>query len=114
MNTQEKIVQLTDKWYRFIVKDHHKDKDCHWYIEVDFAYGQEPTFKAFHFGYLAGDLELPSRTTYAEAEEDLLELIEAAIEKEREWVTRVLESPQNYEDDQIDKATFFTVVFPKP
>ena len=34
MNIVEEITKLTDEWYFLIGKDHHKDRDCHWYIEA--------------------------------------------------------------------------------
>jgi hypothetical protein len=29
----EEITKLTNEWYFLIGKDHHKDRDCHWYVE---------------------------------------------------------------------------------
>lgn len=57
MTTREKIIELSEKWYEYVSCDHHKDCDCHWIIETDFAYGDEPVFTAQHYGYIAHDLE---------------------------------------------------------
>lgn len=110
--TKEKIIELSEKWYEYVSQDHHKDGDCHWIIEVDFAYGEEPVYTAHHNGYIADDLGLqPSRTTYEEAEVDLLELIEKAIRDEREWVEIVLRNKNEYDEFQIKQAEKFNELF---
>jgi len=48
----EDITKLTEKWYFMIGKDHHKDRDCHWYIETKWSYGRPPMYTVQHFGYI--------------------------------------------------------------
>jgi hypothetical protein len=55
MTLTEEITELTEKWYRYANLDHHKDRDCHWYIEKRWSYGDEPYYQAFHHGYLIED-----------------------------------------------------------
>lgn len=49
---EEEIVQLTKKWYRYVNLDHHKDRDCHWYITKTYSYGDEAYYEASHSGYI--------------------------------------------------------------
>ena len=52
MTLEEEIVSLTQKWYRYVSLDHHKDRDCHWYITKTYSYGEEPYYEAHHSGYI--------------------------------------------------------------
>ena len=105
------IVELTDKWYRYVAKDHHKDKDCHWYISCDFAYGGEPVYSAYHYGYIFEGKEMEKRKTYEEAESDLLVLIQQAMLIEREWVDRVMKDKSQWDEKQIEKAELYIKLF---
>jgi len=109
--TREKIVELSQKWYEFVGKDHHKDNDCHWYIDTDFAYGEEPIFTACHYGYIADELKSASRATYEEAEDDLLKLLKKAIEKELRWIDGVIANPKDYDEIQVKQAELFKKLF---
>jgi hypothetical protein len=53
----EEITNLTDEWYHLIGKDHHKDRDCHWYIETKWSYGFPPKYLVCHYGYLVDEIE---------------------------------------------------------
>ena len=52
MSLEEEIISLTAKWYKYVGMDHHKDRDCHWYITKTYSYGQEPYYEAHHNGYV--------------------------------------------------------------
>jgi len=52
----EEITKLTEEWYRLIGPEHHKDRDCHWYIETKWSYGQTPTYTIQHYGYILDDI----------------------------------------------------------
>lgn len=52
MTLDEEIVILTQKWYRYVNIDHHKDRDCHWYITKTYSYGDEAYYEASHSGYI--------------------------------------------------------------
>lgn len=73
----QEITKLTDEWYTLIEPDHHKDKDCHWYIETRWSYGQSPKYTVWHHGYILHEIE-EERASYDEA---LLKLKEILIEK---------------------------------
>lgn len=57
MNIIEEITKLTEEWYFLIGKDHHKDRDCHWYIETKWSYSYPPTYSVQHFGYILDKIE---------------------------------------------------------
>ena len=73
----EEITELTDVWYKLIGPDHHKDRDCHWYIETKWSYGYPPKYSIQHWGYILDDI-VEECNSYDEA---LLKLKEILIEK---------------------------------
>lgn len=52
MTLEEEITELTAKWMKYVSLDHHKDRDCHWYITQTYSYGEEPYYEAHHSGYI--------------------------------------------------------------
>lgn len=80
MTVVEEITKLTDEWYVLIGPDHHKDRDCHWYIETKWSYGFPPTYTVQHWGYILHDIEMEYRTY----EEALIGLKNILIEKIQE------------------------------
>jgi hypothetical protein len=52
----EEITELTAEWYKIIGPDHHKDRDCHWYIETKWSYGQPPIYIIQHYGYIIDEV----------------------------------------------------------
>jgi hypothetical protein len=52
MTLDEEITVLTQKWYKYVNLDHHKDRDCHWYITKTYSYGDEAYYEAHHSGYI--------------------------------------------------------------
>jgi hypothetical protein len=76
------ITELTKKWYSLIGQDHHKDKDCHFYINTVWSYGQKQKYRVEHYGYLYKDVE-ETFDTYREAAEYLLKTLEIMIEREK-------------------------------
>ena len=45
------LTKLTERYYSLISKDHHKDRDCHFYINKIYSYGNEPYYEFEHCGY---------------------------------------------------------------
>jgi hypothetical protein len=79
----EDITKLTEEWYFLIGKDHHKDRDCHWYIETKWSYGYEPVYTVQHFGYVIHpDVEI-EYSSYYEALRGLKELLTQHIAEEK-------------------------------
>lgn len=73
--------QLLKLWYETIGGDHHKDRDCHFYIERNFSTYKLSRWTLYHRGYLLGDID-EFYNTYKEAEKGLQELL---IEKIKEF-----------------------------
>ena len=86
----KEIVELTKLWYEIVSLDHHKDRDCHWYVKQYHSYGAKPYFQAEHYGYIADDFEGSKCTTLEEAQEELRDRIALEIHKAKIWVTRNL------------------------
>ena len=76
----EEIRELTEEWYTLIGPDHHKDRDCHWYIETKWSYGQPPKYNVQHWGYILGDIE-EECDSYDEALVKLKELLTKEIKE---------------------------------
>ena len=55
--TIDEITNLTEEWYSLIGSDHHKDRDCHWYIETKWSYGYPPVYTVHHYGYIVNEIE---------------------------------------------------------
>jgi len=86
----EQITKLTEEWYHLIGKDHHKDRDCHWYIETKWSYGYPPVYTIQHFGYIIHpNIEIEC-SSYDEALEVLKQLLIEKIQEEKCRVTNSL------------------------
>ena len=48
---EKTLTELTAEYYDLIGGEHHKDKDCHFYIEKIYSYGREPYWQFCHYGY---------------------------------------------------------------
>jgi hypothetical protein len=78
----EEITTLTDEWYLLIGKDHHKDKDCHWYVETRWSYSYPPIYTVLHHGYILDDIQEEYKT-YEEALQGMKDLLICSIELEK-------------------------------
>ena len=81
-NITEEITQLTEDWYFLIGKDHHKDRDCHWYIETKWSYGHPPIYTVQHHGYIIDRIE-EECDSYEEALTFLRNILKEKIEEEK-------------------------------
>ena len=79
----EEITKLTDEWYHLIGKDHHKDRDCHWYVQTTWSYGYSPKYIVQHYGYILDHIE-EEYDSYEEALTKLKEILETSIKEEKE------------------------------
>jgi hypothetical protein len=75
----DQITELSKEWYILIGGDHHKDRDCHFYINTVWSYGQKQKYRVEHFGYIFDDIE-EEFDTYNEAAQFLLSKIKEMIE----------------------------------
>ena len=86
MTTKEildQITELSKEWYTVIGGDHHKDRDCHFYINTVWSYGRKQKYRVEHFGYIVEEIE-EEFDTYREAAEFLLNTITDMIKIEKE------------------------------
>lgn len=98
MSKEEKIKALTALWYKCLV-DHHKDRDCHFVIEMKFSYGGESSIEVWHYGYVAKDWNIKVGNL-SEAQDELIRRISYQIMKEAKgW----MEEEENYMPN-VDKS----------
>ena len=88
----EEITKLTDEWRQLTAKDHCKDRDFHWYIETKWSYGQPPTYKFQHYGYILGDVKV-----VCSSYNDALIALKAELENS------IKEEKQSQERNEIDE-----------
>lgn len=84
------ITELTELWYKLVSLDHHKDRDCHWYINKIWSYGNPPIYRVEHYGYVYEDIGSEDFKEYKDAERYLRNEIENAIQIEIKWANKVL------------------------
>lgn len=95
--TTSEILRLSQAWYKYVGYDHHKDRDCHWYIEADFAYGGKPEFYVYHNGYIHDYIRKGPFKDWTTANEKLLKLIKYVILSEQCRIRECLEEPEEWE-----------------
>ena len=83
---QQEIVRLSNIWMRFVGVDHHKDRDCHWYIETRWSYGYPPKYVTQHYGYIIEKIE-EEYDTYEEALQFLKETLIQEIKEYKSYHT---------------------------
>ena len=82
MKIEDEITGLTEQWYEMIGGEHHKDRDCHWYVEARWSYGLPQAYVVVHEGNVFERVE-EEYDTYAEALEGLKGYLEQAISEEK-------------------------------
>jgi len=98
MNIEEEITHLSKTWMKYIGPEHHKDRDCHFYIEKRWSYGDEPDYRAYHYGYVASDFEGTRCDTLEEAQEELRDFLYLSIHKEYQWLLEAVDKINKNED----------------
>ena len=86
MTKEDIIIKLTDTYYTLVNADYHKDRDCHFYINKVWSYGEPAYYRVEHYGYIydyESDLEFNS---YEEAEEELIRVLSGAILEQCKWI----------------------------
>jgi len=99
----KEIIKLTDLWYRIVSLDHHKDRDCHFYINTVYSYGNKPKFRIGHFGYVGKEFEADFET-YEQAEEGMIREINELLAEEKTWAEEVLQNKKGWDKYQIENA----------
>lgn len=103
----EEILRLTGAWYKFVgLLGHYKDRDCHWYIEVDFAYGEPPVYRVFKVRGSEGEQGATALTWYG-AQEALVFAVRKAIKREQGWAKTVVEEgADEWDECQVEASEF--------
>jgi hypothetical protein len=83
--TIDEITNLTEEWYGLIGSDHHKDRDCHWYIETKWSYGYPPIYTVHHYGYIVDEIE-EECDTYNAALLKLKEILTEEIKQYKSYI----------------------------
>lgn len=72
-------------WYDLIGNDHHKDRDCHFYIEKNYSTYNESTWTVYHNGYILKDFN-KSFDSFGLAVKGLLEFLLENIAEEISFI----------------------------
>lgn len=81
----KEITKLSDEWYKLISPSHHKDRDCHWHVDVKWSYGNSPTFIVYHYGYVYDEIKIEC-SSFEEALKELKNELSFAIKREKEFI----------------------------
>jgi hypothetical protein len=73
--------RLLQLWYKIIGPQHHKDRDCHFFIERHFSTYKNPVWTVRHNGYILKDYE-EEFATYNLALQGLLTFLVSKIAEE--------------------------------
>lgn len=108
---QKEVQELQAKWYEYVSLDHHKDRDCHFYVNLDFAYdGTDIDHEVTHHGYIYHN-ELRLEGKGADFYPTLKKAILTVIKDQEVWVNDVLESPGDWDEWQIEQAKKYKELF---
>ena len=105
-DTNKEILKLTSLWYEYVGMDHHKDRDCHWYINKVWSYGDVPYYRIEHHGYIYDAKPRNNYKTRDAVEKALIAEIKKAFKKELKWANEVIAFASSYDTIQIGKAAW--------
>jgi hypothetical protein len=109
MSIDKELQELTNKWYAYVSSDHHKDRDCHFYITLDYKYGELPIFEIDHYGYVGDEFHAKAHTL-EKAKEILLERIKRMVALQGEWADEVLNT-DGWDTYQVKQAKLYKELF---
>lgn len=76
-----RITKAGAKWYELVNRGHHKDRDCHFYIETVWSYGNPPKYHAKHYGYCSSEFDVVFYS-YMEAVGRMADKLEKMVKQE--------------------------------
>ncbi len=76
---EDRLIKLTEFWCDYVSCDHHKDRDCHFYINKVWSYGRPPYWRIEHYGYMSELDDKEEYGTYAAALKALVDWLEEQI-----------------------------------
>jgi hypothetical protein len=80
-HNEQLIERLLKLWYSLIGGDHHKDRDCWFFIEREYCTYKSPSWTVRHSGYILHEYS-ESFDTFQKAQEGLIEFLVEACAKE--------------------------------
>lgn len=101
----KEILRLTKFWYKYINLNHHKDRDCYFYITEIWGYGEMPKYRVEHYGYIYNE-KIIMCNTYKQAQKELTKLLKSIIKKEKKWAEEVLKEPNEWDKQQVEQAKY--------
>jgi len=99
MASQEKIIKLNKIWYSLVACEHHKERDVHFYIIIDYHYGDRVTYTVEHKGYINHHYQETEWDSYEECQVELIKLLKYSILEELNWYL------EHYGDTEWDQHT---------
>lgn len=98
------VDRLTHLFNNVVCTGHHKDRDCHWYINKVWSYGEKPFYRVEHYGYIYKELDDNNTfDTYEKAEQYMIDQLLIAILYEYDWNLEHKDEADEY--DLLDKDT---------
>ena len=94
---ESEVVKLTQQWYEYVNTDHHKDRDCHFYVEKVFSYGEPAQYRAWHEGYVAERWDSAKFTTARGAMLSLLDFLRKEKAKAVKWAKSAAENGEDWD-----------------
>ena len=82
MKIEKEIADLAKQYHTLIAGEHHKDRDCHWYVETIWSYGESPKYMVRHKGYIYHRVEAVC-ATYQNALRLLRDELASAVNQEK-------------------------------
>lgn len=85
---RSKVQRVSREYYELIGKDHHKDRDCHFYINCVFSYGESPFWRIEHYGYISSLPKYLERKKFLREDEalnSLLDFLNSAISTQKQY-----------------------------
>jgi hypothetical protein len=88
MKHNEKLIErLLKLWYELIGGDHHKDRDCWFFIEREYCTYKTPRWNIRHSGYILGDYN-HEFSSFESAQEGLIEFLIEGCAKEIDTISK--------------------------
>jgi len=110
MTNTEKIIELNKIWYPLVSGEYHKERDCHFYIIIDYHYGEKCTFIVEHKGYIVHNYENSEWDTQEEAEQELIRLLSESILNEVNWYLEHYGEEGWDQHDKYDKEQLLAII----
>jgi len=111
MNKENVIKELVAIWYSLMI-DHHKDRDCHFYLNAHYKYDGQAVYIVEHFGYVYHHYEREF-DNLSNAQDFLIAELHRAIVKEcNSYIDMIEDESGNFQEEvdvlDLDKTFFLS------